>query len=84
LRLNHACLVGYDWNVSKGTPEQPLNEIIADFRREYAADSARLHKLLQKRFDDFKHTHLRLRFEVFFLPFPSVQEFRTAFNEALE
>jgi len=39
-------------------------------------------KLLQKSFDKFDKKYLK--FDVFFIPFPSVEAFRNAFNEALD
>ena len=50
-----------------------------DFKKRYATDALRLHKLLASKFDTFSQKHLR--FELFSLPFKSVQEFRDAFNQ---
>lgn len=81
VRINHACLIGYDWTAYGQLPSQAIPKLVADFQARYVADAPRLHKLLQRRFDTFTRKHLR--FEVFFLPFPSVQDFRDAFNDAL-
>lgn len=82
VRINHACLIGYNWSEYENLPTFSLADLTSEFQKRYIADSERIHKLLQDRFSTFKHKHLR--FEVFFLPFKTVQEFRDAFNEALK
>lgn len=81
-RINHSCLIGYDWSAYSSDPVLDLKTRIAEFRAQLKADSSRLVKLLNRRFSTFKRK--QLRFEVFFIPFPSVQEFRNAFNAALD
>lgn len=81
--INHACLIGYDFkgfdDLSRtGTPD----EILEEFLEKFITDGKRLTNLIQKRFDDFGKKHIK--FDVFFLPFPSVVEFRNAFNAALD
>jgi hypothetical protein len=56
-------------------------QIHQEFRTRYTRDFPRLHRLVQLRFEKLKFR--RLLFQVFFLPFDSVQAFRDAFNEAL-
>lgn len=80
-RLNHACLIGYDWKEYKRLTQLRPEQVAREFRARYEADLARLRDLIQNRFD--RLTLKYLRFEVFFLPFQSVQDFRDAFNEAL-
>lgn len=80
-RINHACLIGYDWDFYSSNPVLDLKLHVEEFRQQLSVDSLRLIKLLNKRFSTFPKKHLR--FEVFFIPFPSVQEFRNAFNVAL-
>ena len=82
VRVNHALLIGYNWDGFNGLPQQPVRKLVAEFQARYVADAPRLHELLQKRFESFAHKHLR--FEVFFLPFTKVQDFRDAFNKALK
>lgn len=77
-RINHACLVGYDWEKYKELQQTPANQIHAEFGKHYSADLPRIQKLISTRFVNFSHHHLR--FEIFFLPFPTVQSFRDAFN----
>tara|TARA_B110000196_G_scaffold47054_1_gene37602 strand:+ start:657 stop:1583 length:927 start_codon:yes stop_codon:yes gene_type:complete len=77
VRVNHACLIGYDFETFKSKPYMALD----DFKEEFLKDGSRLTTLLQKKFDKFEKQYLC--FEVFFIPFPSVVEFRNAFNEAL-
>jgi len=81
IRINHACLIGYDWKEYGSLPKVASAALTEEFRKRYLADSKNLHEHLQKRFNKFAKTHLR--FEVFFIPFPTVQEFRDAFNKAL-
>ncbi|MDD4913125.1 MAG: DUF1837 domain-containing protein [Sideroxydans sp.] len=82
IRINHACLIGYDWQEYGSLPKLATPALTEEFKKRYLADSQRLHEHLQKRFDTFQKKHLR--FEVFFIPFPTVQEFRDAFNKALD
>ncbi|MBD9677411.1 DUF1837 domain-containing protein [Pseudomonas sp. PDM18] len=81
-RLNHSCLIGYDWDFFTSDPVQDLKKHVEEFRNQLTIDSERLAGLLNKRFSSFSRKHLR--FEVFFIPFPSVQDFRNAFNAALD
>lgn len=82
VRINHACLIGYDFKgfteLNGSTPQELLN----DFTNRFLQDGQRLTNLLQSRLDKFDKKHLR--FDVFFVPFPSVVEFRNAFNKALD
>lgn len=80
-RINHACLVGYNWDEYTKLGQGHAAKLEADFRARYTSDLPRLTELLQKRLSKFSKP--TLRFEVFFLPFRTVQEFRDAFNEAL-
>ncbi|MDD2774662.1 MAG: DUF1837 domain-containing protein [Gallionella sp.] len=82
VRINHACLVGYNWDEYKNSTLLPISQLTSEFREKYKIDSPRIHKSLQSKFDKFERKHLR--FEIFFLPFPTVQEFRNAFNAALD
>jgi len=82
VRINHACLIGYNWMEYGKLPSLVGPKLSDAFRQRYKDDGERIHKLLQERFKFFNKKHLR--FEVFFLPFPTVQEFRDAFNKALD
>ncbi|HGM6999344.1 DUF1837 domain-containing protein [Serratia ureilytica] len=82
VRLNHACLIGYDWkgfNELIGDSEHPLSH---QFRDKFKKDFPRIVSLVEGKFSKFKYKHLR--FDVFFIPFLSVSEFRNAFNKALD
>ncbi len=81
IRVNHACLVGFDWEEYQKLDTDERVTFIKNFEELYKDDSERLTKLIQTRFDKFSEKHLH--FEVFFLPFKSVQEFRDKFNEEL-
>lgn len=80
-RVNHAVLIGFDWDEYGKLTESKLEALIAQFQRRYAEEAPRFKDLLQTRFNGFQQK--TLRFEVFFLPFKSVQEFRDAFIKAL-
>lgn len=82
IRINHACLIGYNWKEYGSLPKVAAAALTDEFRKRYLEDSQNLHEHLQKRFNTFPKKHLR--FEVFFIPFPTVQEFRDAFNKALD
>jgi hypothetical protein len=56
-------------------------ELNKQFRDWYLADRGRLHQLVEQNFSGFPRK--TLNFEIFFLPFRAVQEFRDAFNAAL-
>lgn len=77
-RLNHACLIGYDWNKYQKTVPRELKQKIKEI---LLADGENIVNGLNKKLSDFEKKHLR--FEIFFLPFPSVAEFRKEFNLAL-
>jgi len=80
--INHACLIGYDFKGFANLEGTCSSELLQDFLVKFHQDGGRLTKLLQKRFDKFGKKHLY--FDVFFIPFPSVVEFRNAFNAALD
>lgn len=80
-RIHHACLVGYDWDQYDTLASGSIARMEAEFRSRYELDRERLIKLLQRRFGAFPLPFLR--FELFLLPFRTVQEFRNAFNDEL-
>ena len=80
-RINHACLIGYNWAEFDSLPKLRQKELTEEFKKKLAADSGRLAKLVNKKFKDFDKKHLL--FDIFFIPFPSVQAFRDDFNAAL-
>ena len=80
-RLRHACLVGYNWNRYEGLAGSDVMDREAEFRSAYTADRPKLLQLLEKHFHQAADAAGSLvAFEVFFLPFESVQDFRTKFN----
>jgi len=81
-RINHACLIGYDWTATGLTPGLAAAAVEAEYKRQFLAEAPALHQRLQTRFNT---CHCRqYGFEVFFLPFVSVQAFRNAFKAAME
>ena len=77
-RINHACLVGYDWKKYGNLSKEKLHE---DFIECLISDSEKIVASLDKKFEKFTKKHLK--FEFFFIPFPSVTDFRNSFNKAL-
>jgi len=82
VRINHACLIGYNWDKYKELLEEGPADIETEFRKIYEDDASRVLKLLNNRFEKFDKKHLK--FDFFFIPFTHVQEFRDAFNKALK
>ncbi|EKN6126797.1 DUF1837 domain-containing protein [Yersinia enterocolitica] len=80
VRINHACLIGYDWNGYIDLCN--VDHLLEDFRGKFERDFPRITEILRTKFSGFKHKHLK--FDVFFIPFPSVSDFRDAFNKALD
>jgi hypothetical protein len=81
VRINHACLLGYDWDAYDKLPDGRLEVMVDAFRAGYQKDLCRIRNMLDGRFERFRRK--RLRFEIFVLPFTSVDAFRQAFLEAL-
>lgn len=81
-RLNHACLIGYNYKdfrtINDGNPKVLTENFVSKFQEE----GMRLTKSLQTKIANMNCNHLS--FEFFFLPFPSVDDFRNAFNKALD
>lgn len=80
-RFNHACLIGYDWTQYKKLQNEHRSYFLENFSQIYSKDIPRLISLLKSRFGKFKFR--QFYFEIFFLPFKSVQDFRDEFNKAL-
>lgn len=78
-RINHACLIGFDWDSYKSVSPSEMKK---DIKKLLLKDGANITSNLNKKLADFEHKYLR--FDIFFLPFPSVAEFRKAFNMALD
>lgn len=81
VRINHACLIGYDFSGYSSAEGKSRQELKDDFCKKLLKHSDSLVESLQRHFDEFEKK--QLVFEVFFLPFPSVDEFRNSFNRAL-
>lgn len=83
-RFRHACLAGYDWRGYSGLMGRDVRERVREFRERYQAQKPRLRHLIEKHFPRAVDAAGPLvAFDVFFLPFESVQKFRSAFNEAV-
>jgi hypothetical protein len=82
VKIRHACLIGYDWGeYQKLSDVNEKQAFIDNFTSIYRTETERLTRLIQTRFDGF--TRKEFAFDVFFLPFKSVQELRNAFNAKL-
>lgn len=82
VRVNHACLIGYDFAGYEGLNGDSPRSLLDDFLVKFLADGERLTKIIQDKFESFSKKYLI--FDIFFIPFPSVVDFRNAFNEALD
>jgi hypothetical protein len=80
-RLRHACLAGYDWKGYAGLPGNDIRALEAEFQRRYAEDKTRLLDLVKNHFGASQQP--LIVFDVFLLPFRTVQEFREAFLAAV-
>ena len=80
-RVNHACMLGYNWDAYSTLREGKVEAMIEEFRSRYERDRPRIEAMLNERFSRFREK--RLRFEIFIVPFTSVDEFRKAFLESL-
>lgn len=82
VKIKHACLIGYDWD---GYSRLSANKV-GEKRRELVEllneEAVRLTDALDNKFEGFERKYLE--FDFFFLPFPSVVDFRNAFNAALD
>lgn len=81
-RINHACLIGYDWTATGLTPPQAAAAVEIEYTKQFLAQAPTLCEKLQTRLDHCQRK--QYGFEVFFLPFGSVQAFRDAFKAAME
>ncbi|HII2628021.1 TPA: HamA C-terminal domain-containing protein [Escherichia coli] len=82
VRINHACLIGFNWNSFKKLDHTSSVSINEQFLKELKRAMPQWVALLDGKFNDFNRKYLR--FDVFFIPFPSVVEFRNEFNKALD
>lgn len=81
VRINHACLLGFNSNAYARLPHGGDKDLQQIFCERYQANVESLKEAIEKKFSHFKRK--RLRFEVFVLPFTSVDQFRKAFLQAL-
>jgi len=80
-RINHACLIGYDWKEYGNLNGIKIGQLEEEFKKRYAAHLPEIVALIKKRLGQFTQPHIR--FEIFLLPFRTVQEFRDAFNQVI-
>ena len=78
----HACLVGHSWDEYECLNTEAKKNFIQEFDKRYRDWAATTMKpALEKELEKFKHTHLK--FEFFFIPFVSVDNFRGLFLDRL-
>lgn len=80
-RVNHACLLGYDWDGYDKLQNGGIDNLVASLRAQYFSQRSHILDYLNRHFSCFRNR--RLRFEVFILPFTSVDSFREAFLAAI-
>ena len=80
-RINHACLIGFNWDEYTKLGTLQLEALEREFKLRYKNHASNLQKMLSAQFA--KCDRKRFRFEIFFLPFRTVQEFRDAFIKAV-
>lgn len=81
VRVNHAILIGFDYDGYKNHVDQVMLDDNARFKDRYLSDIEKVIHHLREELVKFDKKSLV--FEIFFLPFPSVKDFRNAFNKAL-
>lgn len=78
-RINHACLIGYDWDEYTRIAPKDMRAAVGD---RLTRDGREIVNKLNSALSGFERKYLC--FEIFFLPFPSVSDFRNEFNAALD
>ncbi|GAB1111127.1 MAG: hypothetical protein SwBeaMacB_17630 [Shewanella algae] len=81
-RLNHACLIGYNFEAFKSLNGTTPKDITDDFINKFKVNAGGICDFLQNKINGI--VCKELSFEFFFIPFPSVDDFRNAFNQALD
>ena len=78
----HVCLIGYTWDEYEHLKSAERKKFLEEFEARYHAWALRKMKpKLDAELAGFAHSHLK--FEFFFLPFASVDNFRALFLESL-
>ena len=81
IRTNHACLIGFDWNEYNCLDNDGRPSFLTEFEQRYLAEAQHIRDRVEEKLSSSAFRHFR--FEFFIVPFKSVAEFRTWFNEAL-
>jgi len=80
-KICHACLIGFDWSKYSALSTGKRVEFVSKFKEEYLYHCQKLSDKTGKIFEEYPYKHLS--FEIFFLPFVSVGEFRKVFKKML-
>jgi hypothetical protein len=80
-RINHVCLIGFDWDEYKCLDDSRRQQFLREFEQRYAEWGKTAIQKVESELSVF--TRKYLRFEFFFVPFKSVKDFRRWFEAAL-
>lgn len=80
-RVNHACLIGFDWDEYKCLDDSRRKQFILEFEKRYVEWAATARHKIETRLSTFPFRFAG--FEFFLLPFKEVEAFRRSFEEAL-
>lgn len=81
VRIRHACLVGYDWEEYCKLHSEERQDFVKNFKDLYLNDTSNIAKIVQRKFDKFKYKEFH--FDMFFIPFESVDKLREGFLATL-
>jgi len=82
VKIKFAILIGFDWNKYKMLQEpQTREELVSDFEDLYQEKAKKIKKTIDNKLNDFKYNHYE--FDIFFLPFESVENIRDRFRDEL-
>jgi hypothetical protein len=80
-KICHACLIGFDWTKYSALTTEKRTEFVVKFKDEYMKHYQKLRDKTGKIFETYAYRHMT--FEIFFIPFVSVGDFRRAFKKML-
>ncbi len=82
IKMKFAILIGFDWNEYKKLQDPYEREkFVKEFQEIYQKKADEIKEKIIKKFDGFKYSHYE--FDIFFLPFESVDEMRKRFKSEL-
>lgn len=82
IKMKFAILIGFDWNEYKKLQNPYEREkFVNEFQEIYKNEADEIKEKIIKKFDGFKYSYYE--FDIFFLPFESVDEMRKRFKSEL-